>query len=286
MFDLLFAKTFLLVGGMLIITTIFSRINKAYETTEEAIINIAGTFIVLFLIMFFNESFPLNIILVGVFSGFIGWSIGPTISTLGRSFKKNKYFKSRGIKSKSVITKKSSGWDKIMGTKDERKTMYYEKKNPKELFDVNSAKYRLIDEEFESEYSMKKDAYDQQWQNIVFQAMIGTTIAVLSTSFLVFNSSFNFSILGGYLFIALLILIIMGFLNAFIFKSKTLSLFKSYLGVIVFTGYLLYDFNFLEQRMNIQDDSWSSAVQIAVNIYIDIINLFLDLLEIMAQSGN
>jgi predicted MFS family arabinose efflux permease len=105
MFDLLFAKTFLLVGGMLIITTIFSRINKAYETTEEAIINIAGTFIVLFLIMFFNESFPLNIILVGVFSGFIGWSIGPTISTLGRSFKKNKYFKSRGIKSKSVIKK-------------------------------------------------------------------------------------------------------------------------------------------------------------------------------------
>ena len=133
---------------------------------------------------------------------------------------------------------------------------------------------------------MKKDAYDQQWQNIVFQAMIGTTIAVLSTSFLVFNSSFNFSILGGYLFIALLILIIMGFLNAFIFKSKTLSLFKSYLGVIVFTGYLLYDFNFLEQRMNIQDDSWSSAVQLAVNIYLDIINLFLDLLEIMAQSGN
>ena len=78
----------------------------------------------------------------------------------------------------------------------------------------------------------------------------------------------------------------MGFLNAFIFKSKTFSLFKSYLGVIVFTGYLLYDFNFLEQRMNIQDDSWSSAVQIAVNIYLDIINLFLDLLEIMAQSSN
>ena len=71
-----------------------------------------------------------------------------------------------------------------------------------------------------------------------------------------------------------------------IFKSKTLSLFKSYLGVVVFTGYLLYDFNFLKQRMNLQDDSWSSAVQIAVNIYLDIINLFLDLLEIMAQSGN
>ena len=43
MFDLLFAKTFTLVGGMLIITTIFSRINKAYETKEEAIINIIGS---------------------------------------------------------------------------------------------------------------------------------------------------------------------------------------------------------------------------------------------------
>ena len=90
MFDLLFAKTFTLVGGMLIITTIFSRINKAYETKEEAIINIIGSFVVLFLIIGFSDLFPYNIILLAVFSGFIGWSIGPTVSILGRRFKKKR----------------------------------------------------------------------------------------------------------------------------------------------------------------------------------------------------
>jgi hypothetical protein len=95
MFDLLFAKTFTLVGGMLIITTIFSRINKAYETTEEAIINTIGSFVVLFLIIVFSDFFPYNIILLAVFSGFIGWSIGPTVSILGRRFKQAQYFKKK-----------------------------------------------------------------------------------------------------------------------------------------------------------------------------------------------
>jgi FtsH-binding integral membrane protein len=38
--------------------------------------------------------------------------------------------------------------------------------------------------------------------------------------------------------------------------------------------------------MNIGDESWSSAVKIAVNLYLDIINLFLDLLIILAESNN
>ena len=61
MFDILFAKTFLIVGVMLIITTFFARINKAYETTSEAIINIAGTFIFLFAIMYYDNVYPLNL---------------------------------------------------------------------------------------------------------------------------------------------------------------------------------------------------------------------------------
>ena len=42
MYDILFAKTFLIVGVMLVITTLFARINKAYETTSEAILIIAS----------------------------------------------------------------------------------------------------------------------------------------------------------------------------------------------------------------------------------------------------
>ena len=106
MYDILFAKTFFIVGFMLIITTFFSRINKAYETTSEALITILGSFASLFAIMFFSENYPTNLILVAIFSGFIGWSMGPTISAIGESFKMKKYLKKAGVKSKTVVTDK------------------------------------------------------------------------------------------------------------------------------------------------------------------------------------
>ena len=285
MFDLLFAKTFLIVGGMLVITTFFSRINKAYETMSEAIINIAGTFLFLFAIMYYDDVYPLNLILVAIFSGFIGWSIGPTVSALGENFKMRNYKKKYGLLSKIVITEKKTFTQKIFGQKDEKKTMYYKKSNPTELFDTDSEKYKLAIEKIISSNSFKKDNYHQEWQNVVFQAMSGTTIAVIATASIVFTSSFDFSVLGGFLFIALIVLIIMGILNIFIFKSRKYSLIRAYLGVLIFTGYLLYDFDMLEKQMNAGDESWSTAIKIAVNLYLDIINLFLDLLQILAESG-
>ncbi len=249
MFDLLFAKTFLIVGGMLVITTFFSRINKAYETTSEAIITIIGSFIFLFAIMFFDDSFPLNIILVSIFSGFIGWSIGPTISVLGESFKMKKYKKQAGLLSKTVVTEKKTATEKFFGAEDKKKTMFYEKSNPLELFDSESEKYKLLIEEIRSSNDFKKDNYHQEWQNVVFQAMFATTIAVLASASIVFTSSFDFGIMGGFLFIALIILILMGILNYFIFKSKKYSLIRAYFGVLIFTGYLLYDFNMLEKQI-------------------------------------
>ena len=124
MYDILFAKTFFIVGFMLIITTFFSRINKAYETTSEALITILGSFASLFAIMFFSENYPTNLILVAIFSGFIGWSMGPTISAIGESFKMKKYLKKAGVKSKTVVTDKKKFIDKIFGAEDEKKTMY------------------------------------------------------------------------------------------------------------------------------------------------------------------
>ena len=41
----------------------------------------------------------------------------------------------------------------------------------------------------------------------------------------------------------------------------------------------------LEKKMNMGDDSWGTAIDIAVNLYLDIINLFLDILYIMAESS-
>lgn len=91
MFDILFARTFIIVGGMLIITAITSRINKAFETAKEMWIAIIGTFAFLFAIRFFADIYPLNLLLVAIFSALIGWQIGPTIEYFGKRFKMRKY---------------------------------------------------------------------------------------------------------------------------------------------------------------------------------------------------
>ena len=49
--------------------------------------------------------------------------------------------------------------------------------------------------------------------------------------------------------------------------------------------YLVYDFNRLEKLAAKGDESWSAAVRLAINIYLDIINLFMDLLQLLGESN-
>jgi len=245
MFDILFARTFIIVGGMLIVTAITSRINKAFETTKEMWITIIGTFAFLFAIIFFADIYPLNLFLVAIFSALIGWQIGPTVEHFGIRFKMKKYLKSHGI----VI------------------------KKGQEITDAQKS-------EFEQSFDVTQ--YQQEWHNVVFQTIFATASATFATAGIVFLTSIDFSFLGGFLLIALIMLVIMGLLNIFIFRSKIFSLVRAYIGAIIFTLYLLYDFDRLEKMAG--DESWGTAIDIAVNIYLDIINLFLDLLEILAES--
>lgn len=245
MFDILFARTFIIVGGMLIVTAITARINKAFETSKEMWVTIISTFAFLFAIIFLADIYPLNLILVAIFAALLGWEIGPTIEHFGKRFKFRKFLKSRG-----VIIKKGQ-------------PITEEQKN-------------------EFEQSFDTNQYNQEWHNVVFQTLFATALAVFSTAGIVFLTSIDFSFLGGFLLISLIMLIVMGLLNIFFFRSQLFSLVKAYIGAVIFTLYLLYDFDRLEKMAG--DESWGSAIDIAVNIYLDIINLFLDLLEILAES--
>ena len=80
-------------------------------------------------------------------------------------------------------------------------------------------------------------------------------------------------------------MIVVEVLNAFVFKSERRRIIYSYCGVVIFSLYLIYDFNYLEKAIAAGDNSWGTAVRVAVNLYLDIINLFLDLLEILAESN-
>ena len=98
-----------------------------------------------------------------------------------------------------------------------------------------------------------------------------------------FFTDIDFGFLGGFLLISLTILIMMSLINIIFIKSKFVSLIRAYVGAVIFTLYLLYDFNRLEKFAG--DESWATAIEISVNIYLDIINLFMDLLEILSESN-
>ena len=282
--NLLMSRTFLILGGMLVITTITSRFNKAYETTTEAVLTIGGSFSLLFLVMYYADLYPLNLIMVATFSGFVGWSLGPTIAYIGERFKFRKYLKSKAVLSKTIKNPNLTAIEKIFGNNDDKKTVYYYKTDPLKVFDNSSDEFKKLKDDF-SNNVLSHDKYNQEWQNVVFQAMAGTTLGVIIAGTIVAYIPTDFSFLGTFLFIALLALIVIEVLNAFVFKSERRRIMYSYFGVVIFSLYLIYDFNYLEKAIAAGDNSWATAIKIAVNLYLDIINLFLDLLEILADSN-
>jgi hypothetical protein len=164
--EILFFKTFSLVGGMLLITSIGARINKAYETTMEAVLTIGGTFLTLFIVYSLRDDFPSNLLALVAFSFCIGWSMGPTITMFGERFKFRKYSQKIGLKSK-VVEKKKSFW----GGKENKKTVFYYKDSPNKVFEYDSPELVKIRNQFKEEVlSIDKDPYSQKWQNNVFFA--------------------------------------------------------------------------------------------------------------------
>ena len=166
--NLLMSRTFLILGGMLVITTITSRLNKAYETGTEAFITIGGSFLFLLLVLIYGDSYPLNLIMVAIFSGFIGWSLGPTIAFIGESFKFRKYLKSKGILSKTIKKNPNPTFsERMFGAGNEKKTVYYSKTEPTKFFDNMSDEFKKLKDDFDKNI-LNHDRYNQEWQNVVF----------------------------------------------------------------------------------------------------------------------
>ena len=279
--EILFFKTFSLVGGMLLITSIGARINKAYETTFEAVLTIGGTFLSLFVVYSLRDNFPINLLALSAFSFCIGWSMGPTITMFGERFKFRKYQKKIGLKSK-VIEKKKSFW----GGNENKKTVFYYQDSPEKVFEYDSSEMIEVRNKFKKEVlAQDNDPYSQKWQNNIFFAMVATTLSVFMTAAIVYFSETDFGFMGSLLFFALLGLIIVRLLKAWVIKDSSFSMIQTAAGIIIFTLYLIYDFNRLEKAMGQGDESWGTAVDLAVNIYLDIVNLFLLILEALSESN-
>jgi len=90
----------------------------------------------------------------------------------------------------------------------------------------------------------------------------------------------DFSFLGKFLFIGLIMLVLGSIANLF-FQVPAASLTISAIAVVVFAGYILYDVSQVIQGGE------TNYIMATLNIYIDIYNIFVHLLNLLlAFAGN
>ena len=115
--------------------------------------------------------------------------------------------------------------------------------------------------------------------NVITQAFLMTTVAFGGLSVFAMNTKRDFSAMGKFLFIALIVLIVASIINIFV-GSSMLSLAVSGAGALIFSAYILYD------TQNIIRGAYDSPVLAAVSLYLDILNLFISLLHILGALNS
>ena len=108
-----------------------------------------------------------------------------------------------------------------------------------------------------------------------------TVLLTFVTAIVGMYSGIDFSALGYILIIPLGILVTWNFLSIFYNFSSWKKRAMGFFGAITFIFYLLFDFNRLQQQSDAGVNNWNTAFEIGFSIYLDVINLLLELLEAM-----
>ncbi|KAL7501657.1 hypothetical protein ACHAWT_009469 [Skeletonema menzelii] len=120
-------------------------------------------------------------------------------------------------------------------------------------------------------------AYAEESVGIVLEAVFLTGAIFIGLTVFTFQSKIDFSFLGAFLSMGIGALILWGFF-AMIFGVGTGYVY-ALLGCIIFSGYILFDTWLIMDKLNPHE-----YVLAAVMLYLDIVNLFLYLLQLLASS--
>ncbi|MDC1051515.1 Bax inhibitor-1 family protein [Gammaproteobacteria bacterium] len=121
-------------------------------------------------------------------------------------------------------------------------------------------------------------------ENDGIRALKITLLATLFSGFIGYsdigNAIYNSGIVQNILFFGLLALIVFEFSRTtFKFSRNTIRV-KAFFGIGLFILFLFYDFARLNE-LSSYSNKWDTAFQIALSLYLDIINLLLEILEAM-----
>lgn len=90
---------------------------------------------------------------------------------------------------------------------------------------------------------------------------------------------------GTILLIGLIVTIILSVLNYFIFKTSSMDILLTIIGIFIFAGYIAYDMSKVKLLLNEVGEE-KAAVYGAFQLYLDFINLFVRLLELFGKKDD
>eukprot|EP00931_Biecheleriopsis_adriatica_P086882 TRINITY_DN61440_c0_g1_i1.p1 TRINITY_DN61440_c0_g1~~TRINITY_DN61440_c0_g1_i1.p1 ORF type:complete len:287 (+),score=65.21 TRINITY_DN61440_c0_g1_i1:78-863(+) len=115
---------------------------------------------------------------------------------------------------------------------------------------------------------------------LIFQAFGLTAVIFVTLSVYALTSKQDFSFMGSFLGAGLMVLIFAGFLGIF-WPGLVNNLVYSTCGALLFAGYIVYDTYRINKVFGPDD-----FIIAAIELYLDIINLFLYILQILASERN
>ncbi len=116
--------------------------------------------------------------------------------------------------------------------------------------------------------------------NIVVLAAGTTGALVLTLSAYAWTTRHDLSSLGSYLFVGLVGVLIASVIGVFV-RAPLFHIAVASVSAILFCGYILYDVQRLKRA-----DANADPIMLAIDIYLDVLNLFLDLLRILAYLSS
>lgn len=113
---------------------------------------------------------------------------------------------------------------------------------------------------------------------------IGVTAAVvIGLTIFAFQTKWDFTMMGGILFVCLILLMLLGIVAIFL-PGKIMTLVYSSLGAILFCFYLIYDTQMMMGGTHKHSISPEEYIFAALTLYLDIINIFIYILSIIGAA--
>lgn len=113
---------------------------------------------------------------------------------------------------------------------------------------------------------------------ILSQALLATGFMFTATALIGWTTKMDLSGMRGFLLAGLIGLIVVGLIGAFTTWSSTTEMIYSGIGVLIFSGFIAYDFQKLKHY---PEDRYIDA---ALNLYLDIFNLFMFIVRFILAS--